>query len=37
MTNSPAAGVLDEDGLSALVQDLAARGRTVIDLTIDRA
>ncbi|MEU2266705.1 4Fe-4S dicluster domain-containing protein [Streptomyces olindensis] len=34
MTNSPATGVLDKDGLSALVQILAAQGRTVIGPTV---
>lgn len=34
MTNSPTNGVLDRDGLSALVQLLAARGRTVIGPTV---
>ncbi|WP_335340817.1 4Fe-4S dicluster domain-containing protein [Streptomyces qaidamensis] len=34
MTNSPATGVLDEDGLTALVQILAAQGRTVIGPTV---
>ncbi|MFF5313397.1 4Fe-4S dicluster domain-containing protein [Streptomyces massasporeus] len=34
MTNSPASGVLDKDGLSALIRLLAARGRTVIGPTI---
>ena len=34
MTNSPTNGVLDRDGLSALVQLLGARGRTVIGPTV---
>ena len=34
MTNSPTNGVLDRDGLSALVQLLSARGRTVIGPTV---
>ncbi|MFD5949158.1 4Fe-4S dicluster domain-containing protein [Streptomyces collinus] len=34
MTNSPANGVLDRDGLSALVQVLSARDRTVIGPTV---
>ncbi|MFE9028379.1 4Fe-4S dicluster domain-containing protein [Streptomyces iakyrus] len=34
MTSSPANGVLDRDGLSALVQLLGARGRTVIGPTV---
>ncbi|MFJ7297392.1 4Fe-4S dicluster domain-containing protein [Streptomyces collinus] len=34
MTNSPANGVLDRDGLSALVQVLSARERTVIGPTV---
>ena len=34
MTNSPTNGVLDRDGLSALVQLLGARGHTVIGPTV---
>ncbi|MFF7311690.1 4Fe-4S dicluster domain-containing protein [Streptomyces sp. NPDC008137] len=34
MTNSPTNGVLDRDGLSALVRLLGARGRTVIGPTV---
>ena len=34
MTKNPAAGVLDRDGLSALVEVLIARGRTVIGPTV---
>ncbi|MFF7891929.1 4Fe-4S dicluster domain-containing protein [Streptomyces sp. NPDC007907] len=34
MTNNPATGVLDRDGLSALIEVLAAQGRTVIGPTV---